>query len=508
MGSPVGVFSQFCVYVLTIPASICRAESFSEWVHFWHCGGAFWCEMALNYSAERAYHPRSPITKQFVGLSTSVAAAIIKQGGILHLISTLFQVFLQEGLQGIRTRYSRTIPLPEIFKPSGLENSTSRILVSDHRIPRPDSSAGDFTTMGILRDAVALGYNVVFLAGDFAPSPEHADKIKELGVTVITAGCDYATPADYIAHEGYKFTTFYFIRLSVAEYLIPIARETAPDAKIIFHAPDLNFLREERQALIQKSPTAPARATRHRELAVIKKSNIVVVLSDVEKDILQQHTKATRIELFPALYAPVLDSAPGFSARKDIFFLGAFSHTPNIDAVMWFAKTIWPRIHAILPEASFQVIGADPTRQVLGLAKIPGVKVNGFVANLSPVLANIRLGVAPLRFGAGIKGKVALTMGARIPCICSPIAAEGMGIPHTCAFLLAKNDDDYIEKIVRLYQDEELWETLSKAGAALVKTQFGVDACKRRLMEILEIPKPNIKLCDTCLCTVQETREG
>ncbi|MDR2548601.1 MAG: glycosyltransferase [Desulfobulbus sp.] len=484
-----GFFSRLCVRILMLPAGVSRADSFREWIGFWGRGWLFWHGLALEYRFESAWHPSSQISRRLVNLSTAVASAIIKQGGLSRLITFVFHILAHEGVRGIRVRYSQTLPPPAVFKPVRAGINTNRILICDHRIPRPDSSAGDFTTMGILRDAAALGYEVVFLPADYDPSPEYAQEVKKLGITVITSGSGYASPVAYVACEGHSFSVFYFIRLNVAEYLIPAAREASPKAAIIFHAPDLVHLREERQALLEKSSTASAAVTRQRELTIIKKSDVVVVLSDIEKKLLEQNGCTTKMELFSALYAPVPDTVPGFLTRKDVFFLGGFSHTPNIDAVLWFAGAIWPRIHAVLPEASFRIIGAAPTRQVIELGNIPGVKTEGFVADLTPVLAEMRLGVAPLRFGAGIKGKVALTMGAGIPCICSPIAAEGMGIDHGCAFLLAETEADYIEKTVRLYQDAGLWETLSKAGASLIQERFGLDACKSRLAQILEASK-------------------
>lgn len=481
----IGIFSRVCVRIFMLPASIFQAGSFSEWLRFWGRGWLFWRELALSYRLKPSRYSQSSIVGKLAGLGALCASAIIKQGGFLRIVSLTVHIFFREGGQGIRARYLQNQAPPPAFKPAGAGPCLNRILICDHRIPRPDSSAGDFTTMGILRDAVALGYDVVFLPADYAPSPEYSRKVEELGVTVITQGSGYATPAEYIAHEGFSFAMFYLIRLGVAEYLISIAREASPKAAIIFHAPDLVHLREERQALVQKRAAACAGVTRQRELAVIEKVDAVVVLSDVEKKLLEQKACATRVELFPALYAPVLGSVPGFHARKDIFFLGGFSHAPNIDAVVWFAETIWPQIHEELPNALFRIIGAEPTRQVLGLAKISGVKVDGFVENLAPIWSGMRIGVAPLRFGAGIKGKVALTMGAGIPCVCSPIAAEGMGFDDGCAFLVAESKTDYIEKIVRLYQDESLWQTLSKSGAALIEKSFGVKACTQRLAEIL-----------------------
>ena len=113
-----------------------------------------------------------------------------------------------------------------------------------------------------------------------------------------------------------------------------------------------------------------------------------------------------------------------------MFFIGGFSHPPNVSAVLWFATEVWPIVRDALPSAEFHIIGAEAPASVTALDEVQGIRFVGFVQNLDPLLGMFRLGVAPLLFGAGIKGKVALTMGAGIPCVCTEIAAEGMGIEN------------------------------------------------------------------------------
>lgn len=481
----ISIFSKLLVVLLSFPASIFLAGSIGQWLRLARTGWPFWREFPFRYLADRSNHPRVAIVRQCTNLGASTASFILKQGGLSHLTTLFFRILSTEGLRGLRARYIQTIAPRVVPRPMKRNSPTKRVLVSDTHIPRPDTSAGDLTTIRILQDFCTFGYDVVFVPTNFHPPSEYSRKLQELGVTVISEASGFHSPAEYVAHEGHTFSLFYFIRLNVAEYLMPIARETSQDVVIIFHAPDLACLREQRQALLSHKMTESVQITQQRELSVTGKADLVIVLSEVEKEMLQRLGCTTRIELFPALYAPLLTTVTSFPERKDIFFLGGFTHAPNSDAVIWFSETIWPKIRSELPGVSFRIIGADATKQIRSLAKIPGVIVDGFIPDLVPVLTTLRVGVAPLRFGAGIKGKVALTMGAGIPCVCTPIAAEGMGFSGDLDFLLAESETIYSEKVVCLYRDAHLWTALSSAGMTHIERYFGESACSRRLSEIL-----------------------
>lgn len=494
-----GPLSKLAVILLSLPASLCWANSRTEWRNLVAQGWRFWSALPFRYHEERARHPHHPIMRNSVSFCASAAVFILKQGGLLPLAKLFMRIIMTEGTRGLRVRYLQTVVPSVVIRASNGPVTANRILVADARVPRPDASAGDLTTLRMLSDLCAFGYDVVFLPADFDYSPEYAAQLEALGVTVISAETaknterehGYSSPAEYVAHEGHAFALFYFIRLNVAELLLPIAREAAEHATIVFHAPDLACLRELRQAELANTTMSVAEVTRVRELAVIASSDAVVLLSEVEKDLLGSLGTTTPIKIFPALYAPLVTSPKPYSARKDIFFLGGFAHAPNVDAAVYFAETIWPRIHSEMPQASFRIIGADATRQVRSLANIPGIKVDGFVPDLAPVLAGLRLGVAPLRFGAGLKGKVAMTMGAGIPCVCSPIASEGMGFSSELDFLHAKSTDDFVEKVVRLYSEAELWTRISYAGVLHVQAHFSEKACREKFRDILTDISPS-----------------
>ena len=367
-----------------------------------------------------------------------------------------------------------------------------RILVADYRVPRPDVSAGELATVGILRDLCALGYEVVFLPNGMEPSPQYEAALQAVGVQVVTRDSGFDSSAHYLEKHGSEFAAFYLIRVDVTETLLPIARQVAPDARVIFHDPDLCFLREMRGAELRNDPAAREAAlqTRDRELVMMRRSDHVVVVSPSEVPVLREMLPGNiPISVFPVLYAPIVDNPRPYAKRKHIFFLGGFGHPPNVDAVQWFAAEVWPHVRKALPEVEFHIIGAEAPEAVLALGQLPGIKVVGFVPELEPVLQTLRVGVAPLQYGAGIKGKVAVTMGAGIPCVCTEIAAEGMGIKNGVHALVEDDPVRFAQAVVTLYQDKKTWTRLARNGQLLVQDKFGDAANRASLLKVLDRAK-------------------
>src|SRR5690606_26599757 len=277
-------------------------------------------------------------------------------------------------------------------------------------------------------------------------------------------------------------------RVDVAEAILPIAHQVSPNARIVFHAPDLYFLREQREAELSNDPTQQRMAaeTRRRELGIMRSSDLVVVVSPVEKELLQSVLPEKPVQVFQALYVPVAENPPGFAQRRDIFFLGGFVHRPNVQAVKWFAEDIWPLIHARLPNVTFHIVGAEAPAEVRALGKLPGIRYVGYVEDLAPVLNEMRLGVAPLCYGAGIKGKVAMTMGAGVPCICTDIAAEGMFLKDGIHTLIANDPRRFADAVVSAYEDAELWNRLSANGREHIRRSFSEAANRSEMLAVLD----------------------
>ncbi|WP_176086423.1 glycosyltransferase [Martelella sp. HB161492] len=363
------------------------------------------------------------------------------------------------------------------------------ILVIDYRLPQPDVSAGEKATLGMLRDLAALGYRVTFLATDMERRSPYFEDVQALGVEVVTRMKDVEWADQFIRKNGHKFGVFYIMRVDVAEQTLTAAREASPSARIIFHAPDLYFFREGRAAALSGDPAQikQAEETKLRELSMMNAADHVVLVSPAEvPKLVDNGLSEDKISVFPALYSAVVAQPAGFSERKHIFFLGGFGHTPNIDSVLWFAQNVWPQIYAANPEIEFHVIGAEAPDAIRALDEQPGIRFIGFVRDIDAAMSAYRLSVAPLIYGAGIKGKVGAAMGAGIPTICTTIAAEGMHIVDGIHTLVADRPEDFANAVLKLYPDEDLWNRFSQNGRRLIDENFGNEANRASYLRALD----------------------
>lgn len=367
-------------------------------------------------------------------------------------------------------------------------NRYKKILVSDYRLPRFDVSAGERATVGLIEDLCAIGYEVTFLPKDLEDVSPYRQELEKFGVEVITKEQGYYHPADYISSNGHKFGTYYLIRIDVVEAISNAIKKVAPSATLIFHAPDLYFLRERRAAELSGNSKEIAKAaeTKRREIAVMQAADHVVLVSPAELPHLIDVIDQDKISIFPALYSPVIANPIGFDQRKNFFFLGGFAHAPNVASVKWFVANVWPLIHAALPDAEFHIIGAEAPADVIELGNISGVQFIGYVSDLNPILQQFRVNTAPLLFGAGIKGKVSMTMGAGVPNVMTTIAAEGMGIINGVHGLVRDEANTFADACIELYTHDTMWSDISKAGLKLVDDNFGANANRSSVLSLLD----------------------
>jgi glycosyltransferase involved in cell wall biosynthesis len=173
--------------------------------------------------------------------------------------------------------------------------------------------------------------------------------------------------------------------------------------------------------------------------------------------------------------SPIMVPAPGrskdFQDRKDICFVGGFRHIPNVDAVLFFVKEVWPLVRKTLPEATFKIIGAEAPEEIVSLAS-DSVQILGHVQDLSTIFDSIKLSVAPIRYGAGVKGKVVLSMGLGVPVAGTPLAFEGMDLDLGKEALSGATPEELAMQIARLYTDSALWTTVSNAAVARAKREY------------------------------------
>jgi glycosyltransferase involved in cell wall biosynthesis len=281
------------------------------------------------------------------------------------------------------------------------------------------------------------------------------------------------------------------VRHANASALGPAVREAAPRAKLIFAPADLHFLREAREAAVLGEKPDPAQRAerRARELACVRDADATLLHSDHELKLLAAEVAPAKLHLLRWIVTPA-PVGPGYAARQGMLFVGNFAHRPNVDAVRWYAHRIAPLLRRLRPGLVLHVVGADPPAEVVGLAAADLV-VHGWVRDLPRVLAQVRVSVAPLRYGAGFKGKVATSLAQGVPVVGTPIAFEGTGLEDGDGVAVARQPADFARALVRVHDDAELWEVLSRRAVDRVEALYSAAAAAaayRRLLATLELP--------------------
>jgi glycosyltransferase involved in cell wall biosynthesis len=389
---------------------------------------------------------------------------------------------------GLRLDTQQPLSRPVLFThPHHVQSADrGRVLVIDHRLPTPDRDSGSLRMMELIRAILGRGHHITFIPDNFFVWPPYLQDLEAIGVEVVHPP-EYRFVAQFLKVRGRDFDLAIIARAGIAARHLTTVRRYAPRARIVFDTVDLQFLREERQArLVQDFALESAGASRKRqELRLARRADLTVVVSPVEKALLQRECQNLDVMVIPNIYPVEATDPPGFAGRKNLVFIGGFDHAPNVDAVLYFAREILPMVTARIPDAVFQVIGSYPTPEIQQLAG-PNIQILGYVADVRPLFDRARVSVAPLRFGAGVKGKVNQSMSLGVPTVVTSIAAEGMYLAHEHDAIIADDPESFADAVVRVWNSRELWERLSINGRRNLREHFSVETAAKPIDEMLE----------------------
>jgi GT2 family glycosyltransferase len=369
-----------------------------------------------------------------------------------------------------------------------------RILFIDQKTPRPDVDAGSYAAIQEIRVFQALGYKITFLPQNLGHNDTYTTALERMGVEVIHA--PFATSIeDVLKERGEEFSLVYITRYHVARTVLPFVRRFNPNAKVILNNADLHFLRELRSALALKDAEMLRRSklTRDLELEVMRQTDLTISYNDVEHAVIQSHNlDQTRVAKAPWIVTPAATVLP-FSKRTDIGFLGSFGHRPNVDAMKFFAHQVMPLLRQTLPDIRLMIYGSQIGPEIEALAT-DHIVIKGHVGNLADAFDYLKLFVAPLTAGAGIKGKVLSAMAFGVPTVLSPAAAEGIGAQAGTHYLNADAPSDWVAAISAAYGDEKRWNSLSRSALDFVETHHSFEKgvqTMRAALEMINIYPPH-----------------
>jgi GT2 family glycosyltransferase/serine/threonine protein kinase len=360
-----------------------------------------------------------------------------------------------------------------------------RVLVLDHCTPTPNQDAGSVTVTNLILLMREMDFQVTFIPEDnFLYLPEYTTYLQRNGIEVLYF--PFVTSVEqHIREHGERYDLVFVFRPGVASRHMTAIRKYCPRAKVLYHTVDLHFLRMAREAALyqNKDKEIAAQEMQLHELAAIHSADATIVHSTAELDILRDLVPDVKLYVFP-LIVDVRYPDVAFSERRDIVFIGGYRHPPNVDAVKYFVDQIMPLLRHRLPGVRFFAIGSNPPAEIKMLAS-DDIIVTGFIEDLATELNMMRVSVAPLRYGAGIKGKIGTAMAIGLPVVATPLAVEGMSLTDGENILVADQAETFAEKIVQIYLDETLWKKIQEQSLSFAEKTWGADAAWVNLAGIM-----------------------
>lgn len=365
----------------------------------------------------------------------------------------------------------------------------ARILVIDACALTPDADSGSLRMFNLLLMLATRGLKVTFAAENLQSYEPYSTQLRLAGVEHLGVPHVYNL-GHYLETNAYAFDVIILSRKQIAAQFLDLVRRSAPSARLVFDTVDLMFLRLERQAKLEQSARLQdeAQTSKSVELALCAQSDLVFVVSPIEASLLAQHIPAEKI----ALVSNIHRTYPGtttFAERNGLLFVGGYQHPPNVDAVDFFLDAVLPLIRPRLPDMAVHIIGSKmPDRWHRRVDR--HTHLHGFVADLTPLYDRVRLAIAPLRYGAGVKGKVNQSMAHGVPVVATTMASEGMHLVHDRDVLIADQAEDFAEAVVRLHEDPVLWQRIATGGLQNIEQHFSFKAVEQELIAALDLQIP------------------
>tara|TARA_R110002050_G_scaffold300833_1_gene473930 strand:+ start:780 stop:2015 length:1236 start_codon:yes stop_codon:yes gene_type:complete len=354
-----------------------------------------------------------------------------------------------------------------------------KLLIIGFVWPEPKSSAAGSRMMQLIEVFQSNNYQITF-ASPCAKS-DNAFDLSSIGIHQVGIELNNSSFDEFIKKLMPGIVVF--DRFMMEEQFGWRVEEQCPDALKILDTEDLHCLRKGReqalknQSLFDKSYLF--NDISKREIASIYRCDLSLIISEEEIEILKNQFKVNEQHLY---YLPFLTDVvsmdikrklPKFKEREHFITIGNFLHAPNYDAVLFLKDKIWPKIRKKLPKAELHVYGAYPSEKVLHLSnKKEGFIIKGFADNVETVLQNTRVCLAPLRFGAGLKGKLIDAMLNGTPCVMTTIAAEGMFGGFEANGFIVDDTQKFANKAIELYTDKIFWNGKQKNGFNVLNARF------------------------------------
>lgn len=376
-------------------------------------------------------------------------------------------------------------PARHLDNPPGLN-----VIVFDDHVPAPDQDSGSARMFLILKSLVKLG-QPVFISLSKLRRPEYERILNQAGVEIVP-WIDYKRVL-----KRRRFQAALFSRPDVAGALLPSIKKTAPQIKTIYDTVDIVFLRLEREYQLTGSERVAHAARRYKTLEprLARECDQVWCVTADDRAALALEAPSARFKIIPNIH-PLQDRGKSFAARQGLLFIGNFLHRPNTDAIHYFMQEIYSLVREAIPSVALFIVGDHAPPEIAAYASNE-VTITGYVADVDPIFHSCRVFIAPLRFGAGMKGKIGQALSYGLPVVTTSVGAEGMGLENGSEALITDGAREFAAALISVYEDEALWQRLSDRGYSHVARHFTPEVVEKKIHHAIK-----------ALCDLSETDQS
>lgn len=382
------------------------------------------------------------------------------------------------------------------FNENDFKFSDKNVLIIDEIIPEFNKDSGSRRLTEIIK--LLLKNKVsVFLVADlkqYKYKSDYIQKFKYLGVNVYQPSID--SKGDLVTIEGFikqmapKMDVAWLHRPLIFDKYQALVKKANPKVKLVFDMVDFHYIRLLREYELNKDEALKAEAEKFLkiELQNCKNADVVIAISTTDKVLLKQHFNTDEKVVLISNIHQYIDKSEDFNSfenRKDLLFVGSFRHDPNTDAVKYLKQDVMPIVWQTLPEVTVNIIGSYITDDIKDLAS-SNFKLLGFVDDLNVVINNSKLFVAPLRFGAGIKGKIGQSLEHSLPLVTTDVGAEGFDFGNQKQIMIANNTEAIAQKVINLYTNKVLWDEASNSCKTILEP-FSLKVTENQLLQIINL---------------------
>lgn len=367
-----------------------------------------------------------------------------------------------------------------------------KVLVIDSMIPMPDKDAGSHTMFNLIKMLLSMRFSVTFLAdSNLQYFPKYTQDMQQIGVRVEYFPYTYNVKK-YIKNNISTYDVALLSRPLIFSSYYQLIKQHNREIRIIYEAADIHSLRLKREAsLYQKTLNSEFTQTYRSEIKAFKNSDLVILRSQFELQFAKKKFQAKKIIYLPIVmeFGSLIKNK--FNNREGIAFVGNYLHRPNVDAIHFFFDEIF-LINKEVQKIPIYIVGHSfPEALKVKLKKYSNVKIVGHVEDLNLFLSKVRLTIAPLRFGAGIKGKVAFSMANQVPVVGTSIAFEGF--PKELNKFKFDDPNLFSEAIIKFYNDPRLWSKVSRQLYEIATQLFQYEFVQQSLKKELNVLDLKIK---------------